>query len=191
MNRYTMLRSRPHRRFRILPFLLALYLIVMSTGFPAVSARSYKTLEYGDSQSWAIAPPDSGNRFRKWDIITVDVNVTSGGPIDVYFMKTSEYDKLQANESFKTVVSKQGVNKTSFEWKKDDDEDEYYVLAIDNRDNARSNDAIPTSDIEYNFETEVDERHQQVILRMIWLSGAAVGVLIVVAAYIWIRRIRR
>lgn len=146
-------------------------------------------VQMDDAEFHGLGDPFTSAYFREYDIVAVEVNVISGGPIDVYLMEADEYDRMQEGKSFKTVISQQNVNKTSFEWEKDDDEQ--YVVGFDNSDNARSGDAVPRSSVYLEFKIDIDERHQDMKIRRIWYITGAVAIAIVVVTNVVLRRMRR
>jgi hypothetical protein len=169
--------------------LIILSLLVLCVGFLISSAGAANIAEYGRIDAMEIVDPDLPAGFRKYDRITVEVNITQGGPGDVYLLKKSEYVKLNDNEPFKPAVAKERINHTKFTWEKPDD-DTYY-LVIDNQDNARGNDAIPYEDITYEYTAPIEERHNEVISQQIWMTGLIIAIIIIAATILVVLRILR
>jgi hypothetical protein len=134
-----------------------------------------------------VVDPDIALGFRKWDRLHVEVWVVSGGPVDVYMMNSKQYGKYADGGSFKAEVKKENTEHTKFTFENPDDSTWY--LVIDNMDNARSGDAIPTSDVEYQYVADIEERHQEVELQQIYMTGAAVAAIIIIATVVYVMRI--
>ena len=89
------------------------------------------------------------------DVINIDFRLVSGNATDVYILLLKENVARMLGDPFIAEVSKERVTSTtSFEWTYPDDY--VYVLVIENRDNAHSNDATPDGPIEYTIEYEVN-----------------------------------
>jgi hypothetical protein len=81
--------------------------------------------------------------------ISVDVTSPAGASVDVYIIASTEkYD--YPSESFTPVVAHEGVSNADFSFKSPDSQT--YYLVIDNTDNSRSSDAVPTGDVTVNYE---------------------------------------
>lgn len=156
---------------------LVFTIIFISIELPKTNAQRDRGALYGEIDGMEIFDPDLPLGFRKYDRITVDVNITSGGPADIYLLKESEYKKLEENLSFKATVSKERANHTKFKWEKLDDKT--YYLVIDNMDNAHTNDAIPT-DLTYNYTADIEERHHDVEMRHILIAGVIIALVIII-----------
>lgn len=84
--------------------------------------------------------------------IDVSVTVTSptGGRVDVYILSYSEYTSDYPDGNFNPEVAKENVETTSFSFKSPDGQ--WYYLIIDNQDNSKANDAIPTADVTVDYD---------------------------------------
>lgn len=114
-------------QLRTTSVLIMLSLLVLCMGFQISNAGATRSAEYGEIDAMEIADPDLPLGFRKYDKITVEVNITQGGPGDVYLLKESEYEKLAANEPFKAAITRERINHTKFNWEKPDDSTYYLV----------------------------------------------------------------
>jgi hypothetical protein len=65
-------------------------------------------------------------------------------------MSSDEYYSNYPNGDFYPVEAKERVSETTFKFKTPDDQ--FYYLVIDNEDNSRSNDAIPTGTVTVDYE---------------------------------------
>ena len=156
--------------------LLLLLLVPLGT----VTAQPPKDVESGSHDGFLITDPDIAGGFREYDRIKVEVTVSSGGPVDVYIMSETEYLKYDGGWEFKPDVAKEKVVHTTFTFENPDG-NEYY-LVIDNKDNLRSNDAVPTANVNYNYTSPIEERHNDVVRMRIWIGGGiAAGIVIVIS----------
>jgi hypothetical protein len=155
-----------------------------------VKAPTDNELEIGEYEAYEVASPNSLDNYRKYDIYNVKITVTSGGPIDVYLVVLDEFEKMEDNKSFKAVVTKEGITNTKFEYE-NPEKDERYLLIVDNSDNGRGGDTLPTSYVYYEIETSIDERHQDVTIRNIFIYAAIIGLAIIVIAIVAVKKIRR
>ena len=169
--------------------LLLLCFTIIFIGIPEANAVREKYLEYNEIDGMEIIDPDLAGGFRKYDRISVEVNITSGGPVDVYLLKESDYNKLVENVSFKASITKEKVNHTKFKWEKPDDKT--YFLVIDNKDNAHPNDAVPTSNVNYNYSADIEERHNDVIRQNMIMGGVLVAIAIVIVTIVVILYIKK
>jgi hypothetical protein len=156
-----------------------------------LTAESYsRELEIGEQKAYEVSNPDMYVNFEKYDVYKVEVTVTSGGPIDVYLVTHSEFSKFEENRSFKAVVKKEGITETRFEYE-NPEKDERYILIIDNSDNGRSDDTLPTSSIYYELDTSIEERNQEITIRNIFIIAGIIAVAIIFLVIVVIRKIRR
>jgi hypothetical protein len=90
--------------------------------------------------------------LSKDEKITVDVSVVSpaGAKIDVYILSQTEFNSYQSGESFTPKVTHEDISSASFKFKSPDSQ--VYYLVIDNMDNARSTDAVPTGEVTLDYE---------------------------------------
>jgi hypothetical protein len=115
----------------------------------------------------------------------VDVSVTvdspSGGLVDVYILSSSEWFDYP-DEPFTPELSKESVSTTSFTFTAP--EAGSYYLIIDNVDNSRSNDAIPTGSVtvDYEYEDVLAEKVEEAFWTGMWIC--IVGIIIIVVVII-------
>lgn len=90
--------------------------------------------------------------LKKDHNIEVDVSVDSpaDAKIDVYIIIDSEFSDYQNDGQFTSEIQHEDVSSASFKFKNPDGET--YYLVIDNKDNSRSSDAIPTGDVTVDYE---------------------------------------
>ncbi len=126
-------------------------------------------------------------KFEKYDNVNVTITIQHGGPLDIYIMKCTEFDDhYDKNESFKAAVSKQNVNGTvELKWEKDDTS--IYCFVVDNWDNARNDDAIPSEDAKISYWYEIDNNSHARTLRLITLTGVVIGVIIIAVTAIYVK----
>ena len=185
-----MRRSHCVRRIRIVAILVIIHfmaIIVVPCGSGDLVEDGSSNIGKDDYWRAAIASPDYLIPFEEYDRITVDINVTSGGPVDVYILRSDEYEKFQKNESFKAEFSRERVNKTSFRWEKDSDYP-YMYLVVDNTDNAHTNDAVPDSDVQFEYSYYITERHHDVEMQQFWMKAIVVLAIITVGIFIGVRK---
>jgi hypothetical protein len=81
--------------------------------------------------------------------ISVDVTSPAGASVDVYIISSTEkYD--YPSGSFTPAVAHEDVSNADFSFKSPDGQ--IYYLVIDNTDNSRSTDAVPTADVTVDYE---------------------------------------
>jgi hypothetical protein len=157
--------------------------------FGTVTAQPPKYIEKGYHDGFLIVDPDIPAGFRQYDRIHVEVTVSSGGRVDVYIMSDREYNKYNDGKDFKVKVAKEKVEHTTFMFENPDGSD--YYLVIDNMDNSRKSDAIPTDNVYYNYTSPIEERHNEVVTMQIYMwGGIAAGIIIVltIIVVIYIRK---
>jgi len=103
------------------------------------------------------------DKYELWlyngDEVTLDFQVTQGGEVDLYFLIHEEYYNYSNNVMFYPDFSWENVTGLEEEFTVDTDyglnhADEYYII-VDNKDNARSSDAIPDGFVVYDLEYDV------------------------------------
>jgi hypothetical protein len=155
-------------------------------------AQPPKYVEKGYHDGFLITDPDIGAGFRQYDRIDVEVTVSSGGSVDVYIMSKRQYVNYDNGEDFKPKVAKEKVEHTTFTFENPDGGD--YYLVIDNKDNNRKSDAVPTDNVFYNYTSPIEERHNEVVRNRMYMWGAiAAGIIIAftIIAIIIIRKKNR
>ena len=167
------------RLTQIIFFLTLLLLIAPFFLEEAESRYSKWDLEIGDYSGFEVTPEDVYVRFQKYDIYTANVVVEEGGPVDVYLMTMSEYKKMEANESFKAVVAKEGITETKFSYENPEN-DQKYILVVDNSDNGRSGDTIPTGYVHFDAEVDIEECNTDIRTRNIFIGFGLGAVAIIV-----------
>ena len=90
-------------------------------------------------------------------LLEVEIKVINGSAIDIYLTGSAGNDDYKDNEDFTfyTDYSEEHTKsiKYTFEAPTDDD---YYII-IDNQDNGRKNDTIPTGSVEVEINIEKDD----------------------------------
>lgn len=82
--------------------------------------------------------------------VTVTVTSPSEGKVDVYILSSSEYHSRYPSKIFYPAVAWENITTTTFTFNCPDDQT--YYLVIDNDDNARANDAVPTGSVTVDYE---------------------------------------
>ncbi|UCG69314.1 MAG: hypothetical protein JSV09_16305 [Thermoplasmata archaeon] len=90
--------------------------------------------------------------LEKDENIEVDVSVDSpaGAKIDVYIISDTEFSDYQTDGVFIPEIQHEDVSSASFKFKNPDGGT--YYLVIDNKDNSRTSDAVPTGDVTVDYE---------------------------------------
>ncbi len=93
--------------------------------------------------------------------IDVSVKSPSDAPVDVYILTTNEYDWYRWNGSFTPTVSYENFTLIYFKFTGPGDHN--YFLVIDNKDNSRSADAIPSGTImvDYNYDDPYENQQKE------------------------------
>ena len=165
-------------------------LLLLLAPLGTVTAQQSKYVEKGYHDGFLIVDPDIGAGFREYDRIQVEVTVSSGGPVDVYIMSEREYNKYNNGQDFKVEVAKEKVEHTAFMFENPDGSD--YYLVIDNMDNNRGSDAVPTDNVYYNYSSPIEERHNDVIRKQMYMWGGIVaGIIIAVIIIVVIIILRK
>jgi flagellar basal body-associated protein FliL len=81
--------------------------------------------------------------------VSLDVVSPTGATVDVYILSSSQYSNYPSG-SFSPTVAHEDVSTADFTFKSPDDQS--YYLVIDNEDNSRAADAVPTGDVTVNYE---------------------------------------
>ena len=81
--------------------------------------------------------------------VSVTVDSPSGGLVDVYMLSSSEYFDYP-DDTFSPALSREGVTTTTFTFTVPADGS--YYLIIDNMNNSRPSDAIPTGSVTVDYE---------------------------------------
>ena len=196
MSEYVHRLRKKGRSFRFLPLLLAVYFLLATTILPLASAGYVKdegtsTQEVDDVFIRQIGGPDMpSGEFEKFDNLVIKVNLTFGSAVDVYLMACSEYDEhYRENLSFKTIRSRQNVTgNVTIKWQKDDEK--IYCMVVDNKDNAREDDAVPEGRVGFQYYLETDNNSHKRHLWVITMVGVVVGAAILgaLAVYIMVKR---
>ncbi len=165
---------------------IALFILVAPSMQVAATKETRDwNVQEGSCSFHGLGHPYTLDQFRDYDVVEVFVNVSYGGPIDVYLMKAREYNKMKDGEDFTAEVSKQNTNRTRFRWQKHSDI--LYVIGFDNMDNAKDNDAQPYTTAYIHFSIEIDERHQDMELWAIQQWGILAGAIIIVATVVFVK----
>jgi len=116
-----------------------LFLAMASAPADAAANKKGGTIDYGDSENILVGTWTTSNDLH----FTVKSNKT----IDVYVLTSSDFFNYPSG-SFTPVEAVEKTTSADFKIKSDPSES--YYLIIDNTDNSRSTDAIPTGSAAYN-----------------------------------------
>jgi flagellar basal body-associated protein FliL len=100
--------------------------------------------ENDNEQEWLLGLGQN----EKIDIY-VQVTSPAGASVDVYILSSTERSDYP-DGSFTPTVAHEDVSVADFSFKQPDSQS--YYLVIDNEDNSRSTDAVPTGDVTVNYE---------------------------------------
>lgn len=155
------------------------FLVVLLPTASADYERDWN-LEIGKAGFVAIGQPSTESvPYQKHDkaYATVDFGNFRG---DVYIMKCNEFYNLEDGEPFKYAAAKENVTgKVKIEHVKEDDRYEVYCLVVDNMDNARSSDAVPTHYISVHASFNWDDGH----IKWYFYKLIAIGAVISIAMF--------
>ncbi len=146
----------------------------ITTVLPAVQADSQ---EYDNETVWKDSYDSYYIYQRGEEIFKIHFKVKEGDDVDIYLMVPYEFESYKKGENFSTLFMKENVRKVS-NWVENDldgHEDSPCYLVIDNKDNARENDAVPSDSVTYELEyMNVDENEitdQEIILICGFMAG--------------------
>jgi hypothetical protein len=109
------------------------------------------------------------------DYIRFSIQVTQGGPVDVYIIKGSEIAKYRDGEEFTSVLARENVTRADGELHVVTFAS--HVLFIDNQDNTRDSDAVPEGPVNYTLTYSVHDPHWWESINMwegmLWVIGLA------------------
>lgn len=115
------------------------------------------------------------------DEIDVSVTVTSpsGGLVDVYIISSSEWIDYPY-DPFTPEIAREGVTTTSFTFTVP--ELGSYYLIIDNENNSRASDTVPTGSVtvDYEYEDPSFEQIEEALELATWICIAGVIIIVVV-----------
>ena len=163
--------------------MLCLMCIVMAI-IPAVSAGKVEETDvviYEDyyEDEWLFA-------LSKDDEIDISVTVKSppGAMVDVYVMDYNNRYMDYPDSPFSALESHEGVSSVDFKFKAPSS-DTYY-LVIDNTDNSRSSDAVPTGDVtvDYEYEELISEKIEGAFWTAWWFCVAGIVIIVVIIVVI-------
>jgi len=180
---------KPSRRIPAITIILIIAVMpLLSLSFlliPQASAdNDYRTVKTGESVKYGIGGDPE-------DTFSIDFSISNGSTADLYIMTKNEYEtNYDEGRGFNTTFEQERVDLLNDEkWTRPDDQT--YYLVVDNKDNARSSDAVPegniTDYVNYFNETQVEE-----FLEDFFDAGSKVLVaccaviIIVIIAVIWL-----
>ena len=172
--------STGRRALLILAVLAGLIILL-----PASANATQKTDEF--------VPVDDDARYLlslmgKDDKLDVKLNIKSGGPGDLYVMKTSQYSNYQNGDPFLPAAHRENVNgPITLNWTQPDDDN--YYLVVDNRDNSRDTDAYSRSNITYDIEydyTSEDLDEFFAFLGGVFIVVMVISVIVNIIILVWI-----
>ena len=109
-------------------------------------------LDAGDYKAYPVGSYYYSSYLEKGDEIEAEINVKSGGNIDVYLLYEEQYDYYleDVNDSnvFTYIENASKQNTKQFSYTYEVEYDGKYYIVIDNRDNSQSDDAVPTGNVE-------------------------------------------
>jgi len=112
-------------------------------------------LDAGDYKAYPVESYYYSSYLEKGDEIEVEVNVKSGGNIDVYLLYEDQYEdyledanNTNTSKVFTFVENGSKENTKQFSYTYEVEYDGKYYIVIDNRDNSQPDDAVPTGNVE-------------------------------------------
>lgn len=159
--------------------LCLMYLTATTAAF--VSGDDNKTTKTGV----VIAQDDHESEWLLWagkdDEIEVSVTVTSpsNGRVDVYIISSSQYSYYPTG-SFTSARSSEDRSSHSFTFTVPDDQT--YYLVIDNEDNSRTTDAVPTGSVtvDYEYDNPLAKDIEEAFWTATWFCVAAVVIIVII-----------
>jgi hypothetical protein len=139
------------RKRAILGIFVLCIMIVGLLGVTTVSADDMISVEddiiySGDYEYVYLWGLDKDEKMN----VEVSVDSPAGATLDVYVLSNDEFTEYQNGQTFTPKVSHEDVSSASFKFKTPDSQT--YYLVLDNMDNGRSTDAVPTGDITVDYE---------------------------------------
>ncbi len=146
-----------------------------------VSGQDYKTTR----TDVVIAQDDHESEWLLWanedDKIEVSVTVTSpsDGRVDVYILTQTQYSSYPAG-SFNPAYQSENKNSHDFTFTVPDGQS--YYLVIDNEDNSRTTDAVPTGSVtvDYEYDNPIIEEVEEAFWTAYWVCIAGIIIIVVV-----------
>ncbi len=147
---YHLTHPKPPIRQIVLMVLLALVVVTVvgGTAQSAFAGRIASTSESIPAGQYYSIEPDDLETIKE---IKYDISVVEGDRVDIYIMISSEYDRYSRGEDFDPVVQFHNTPGNEGSYMVDDIDETYYVV-IDNLDNAKGNDAVPSGDVTVEVE---------------------------------------
>ena len=127
---------------------------------------------------------------QKGSEVTVSVSVNlsySNSRVDVYILNADEFDKYPLQQ-FHPAYVVENTASTTFTWTVPDDQT--YYLVIDNQDNVRPSDAVPTGDVMVDISrsapfSDMFNELDKSMENFMWVAiGAGVAVVVVIIVVI-------
>jgi hypothetical protein len=166
---------------------LSIFILLISLGVvfaPAITADSQHNdvyLEKDDNKMYWLWS-DSG------DDVEINFSLDLGGNVDVYIMTSDEYwDRYVNDTDFHPAMSWVNVRAVKETWEQPDDQ--AYRIVIDNWDNAKNNDTVPTGDVQYDlfYDDKLDEKIDEILgMAGMALAGCCLLIIIVIVVVIWL-----
>ncbi len=115
--------------------------------------------------------------------VSVTVNSPSGGLVDVYILSSSDWFDYP-DDPFSPEISREGVTTTSFTFTVP--EIGSYYLIIDNVDNSRTSDTVPTDSVtvDYEYDDPSFEKIEEAFWTAAWFCIAGVIAVVVIIVVI-------
>ncbi|VVB55930.1 Uncharacterised protein [uncultured archaeon] len=146
-------KSMTNQRY-VLVTIMTLILIMMSTGttFAKVNLDQTKTIDLNKFYEIPM------NEVKAGDVMNVDLQVTSGSPIDVLLMKSSDYpeylNSVKQRGTINYLVNGSSLATTSIKYSYKFPENGDYYLVFDNTDVPKGG-GSPTNQVEINLKVSV------------------------------------
>ncbi|MDI6916970.1 MAG: hypothetical protein QMC80_04150 [Thermoplasmatales archaeon] len=112
-------------------------------------------LDAGDYKAYPVGSYYYSSYLKKGDKIEAEINVKSGGNIDVYLLYEEQYDdyledanNTNTSKIFTFIENGSKQNTKQFSYTHNVEYDGKYYIIIDNRDNSQADDAVPTGNVE-------------------------------------------
>jgi len=130
--------------------ILALILIIMSAGTAYAKTNIDQTRTIDLNKFYEIPM----NEVKAGDVLNVDIQVTSGSPVDILLMKASDYpgyvNAISQRGSFNYIADGSTLGTTSIKYSYRFAESGDYYIVIDNTDLPKAG-GMPTNQVEITF----------------------------------------
>jgi heme/copper-type cytochrome/quinol oxidase subunit 2 len=170
------------RRALFLAIGILMLFLLASTTVGAADLKRSDEISYDDHDYISLG---SGLNERQ-----IDVTVTANATIDVYVLTSTQYSfGTQYPDNFTPTVAKEKLKSITFTFTASAQE-EYYLI-IDNLDNGRSTDAVPTGEVHYDatysnpFEDLSDDIGESAFWCGMTILAIVIIVVVVIIVIVW------